>query len=219
MLTGGPVQTSDTNGGAIPGAKTTNAPGSPSNAAPQPIAPAAKGGDATQIPAVVSAPAVVVPQADSQIPQPTTTTNAGGTKDDKGDDDASVSAIAAPPASPSQPLAAAIVVNIPAAASARCGRGGCYRAGRVRGGRRRPGWSRGNRRADEGAGARRSARRCGPRCGAGTRCDPRPDRRRSRPAGEIGGQWRSDGQARVRSFPGCRERREPRRKRPTTRPH
>jgi flagellar hook-length control protein FliK len=117
-LTGGPVQTSDTNGGAIPGAKTTNAPGGPSNTVPQPNAPAAKGGDATQIPAVVSAPAVVVPQADSQIPQPTTTTNAGGTKDDKGDDDASVGAIAAQPANPSQPLAAAIVVNIPAAASA-----------------------------------------------------------------------------------------------------
>ncbi len=92
--------------------------GGPSNAAPQPSAPTAKGGDATQIPAVVNAPAVVVPQADSQIPQPTTTTNAGGAKDDKGNDDAGVSAIAAPPASPSQPLAAAIVVNIPAAASA-----------------------------------------------------------------------------------------------------
>ena len=39
-------------------------------------------------------------------------------RDDKGDDDANVSAVAAPPASPSQPLAAAIVVNIPAAASA-----------------------------------------------------------------------------------------------------
>jgi flagellar hook-length control protein FliK len=116
--TGGPVQTSDANGGAIPGAKTTTALGGPSNAAPQPNAPAAKGADATQIPAATNAPTVVVPQADSQLPQPTTTTNAGGARDDKGDDDANVSAVAAPPASPSQPLAAAIVVNIPAAASA-----------------------------------------------------------------------------------------------------
>jgi flagellar hook-length control protein FliK len=61
---------------------------------------------------------MVVPQPDNQFAQPTTTTNAGGARHDKGDDDASVSAVASPPASPSQPLAAAIVVNIPAAGSA-----------------------------------------------------------------------------------------------------
>ena len=94
-----------------------SAAGGPSNAAPQSNAPTAKAGDGTQIPAVVNASAVVTPQADSQIPQPTMTTNAGGAKDNKGNDDAGVSASAAPPASPLQPPAAAIVVNIPAAAS------------------------------------------------------------------------------------------------------